>query len=42
MIHHLNINSIKNKFDLFKIVVRKEQDILMITETKLGDSFPTS
>ena len=33
IIGHLNINSIRNKFDL---------DIFMVTETKLDDSFPVS
>ena len=32
---HLNINSIRNKFDAFV-------EILMISETKLNDSFPTA
>ena len=42
MIGHLNINSIRNKFDLLKKIVAEEIDILMITETKLDDSFPGS
>ena len=42
MIRHLNINSIRNKFDLLKKIVAEDIDILMITETKLDDSFPGS
>ena len=40
MIGHLNVNYIRKKFDLLKKVVAEEIDILMITETKLDDSFP--
>ena len=32
---HLNINSIRNKFDLMKTMLTRDIDILMITETKL-------
>ena len=42
MIGHLNINSIRNKFDLLNKMITKEVDILMITEKKLYDSFPAS
>ena len=42
IIGHLNINSIRNKFDLLKKMVSEEIDILMITETKLDDSIPVS
>ena len=38
----MNINSIRNKFDLLKKIAAEEIDILMITETKLDDSFPAS
>ena len=34
IIGHLNINSIKNKFDLLKEMVKKEVDLLTIPETK--------
>ena len=40
IIGHLNINSIRNKFDLMKTMLTR--DILMITETKLDDFFPVS
>ena len=42
LIGHLNINSIRNKFDSLIKMVTEEIDILMITETKLDDSFPAS
>ena len=39
IIAHLNINSIRNKFEILKEVVGKI-DILLISETKLDDTFP--
>ena len=38
---HLNINSLRNKFDLFKDQIKGNVDVLVISETKLDDSFPT-
>ena len=37
---HLNINSIRNKFDSFADIIKDNIDILMISETKVDDSFP--
>ena len=37
---HLNINSIRNKFDFLAHQVQGNIDILMISETKLDESFP--
>ena len=37
---HLNINSLRNKFEQLKYMIVCVIDILVITETKLGDSFP--
>ena len=37
---HININSLRNKFDMFINSVSKYIDILMISETKLDDTFP--
>ena len=37
----LNINSIPNKFDELKMVISGNIDVLVLTETKLDDSFPT-
>ena len=41
IISHLNINSIKNKFDSLSFMVENNADILLISETKLDDSFPS-
>ena len=38
----LNINSIRNKFEELAENITKYVDILLIVETKLGDSFPTN
>ena len=37
---HLNINSLRNKFDALKHFIRDKIDILVITETKLDETFP--
>ena len=37
---HLNINSLRNKFDLFSEQVKGSIYILMVSATKLDDSFP--
>ena len=37
---HLNINSLRNKFDLHIEQVRGSIDILMVSERKLNDNFP--
>ena len=42
LIGNLNINSISNTFDQLKLFVRGKFDILVITETKLDSTFPTS
>ena len=39
---HLNINSIRNKFELLSEQVKGNVDVLMISETKIDDSFPVS
>ena len=39
---HLNINSIRNKFGTLSLIFKNNVDILMISETKLDDSFPTA
>ena len=39
---HLNINSIRNKFELFLSLIGGKIDILMISETKLDATFPTN
>ena len=42
IIGHLNINSIRNKFESLVTFVGNNLDILMISETKIDDSFPES
>ena len=42
IIAHLNINSIRNKFDALKTMIAGNIDILLISETKLDESFPPS
>ena len=40
---HLNINSIKNKFDFLAHQIKRNNDILMISETKFNEIFlPTN
>ena len=41
IIAHLNINSIRNKFNSLSFMVENNADILHISETKLDDSFPS-
>ena len=38
----ININSIRNKFQQLIYIVNNVIDILMVSETKLDDTFPTS
>ena len=40
VVGHLNINSIRNKFQCLKYIVGQNIDILLISETKLNESFP--
>ena len=42
VISHININSIRNKFECLAEAVTGNVDILMVTETKNYESFPTS
>ena len=37
---HLNINSIRNKFDSLADIIKDNIDILMISETKVDNSVP--
>ena len=38
----ININSIRNKFDLLMNIIKNEIDIFMISETKIDNNFPIS
>ena len=42
VISHISINVIRNKFELLAEAVMGNVDILMVTETKIDKSFPTS
>ena len=41
VISHLNINFIAPKFEVFKSFIKDNVDLLMISETKIDDTFPT-
>ena len=42
IIWHLNINSLRNKLELLTHQIKDNIDILIISETRLNGSFPTS
>ena len=42
IIAHLNLNSLRNKFEFLISLIKDNIDVLMISETKLDESFPTS
>ena len=42
VVAHLNINSIRNKFETLLQNVSGEVDLLMISEKKIDESFPKS
>ena len=42
IVGHLNINTIENKIDSLKLLAHGNIDVLVICETKLDDSYPTS
>ena len=42
VVSHIKINSIRNKFEFLAEAVMGNVDILMVTETKIDESFPTS
>ena len=39
---HLNINSVRNKFEALTYIIDNNINLLLISETKLHDSFPTA
>ena len=39
---HININSIRNKFEMLSGMVKRNIDILVISETKIDETFPVS
>ena len=40
IISHLNINSLKNKFESIKPIISSNFDIFLVSETRLEESFP--
>ena len=42
IICHININSLRNKFELLTEMVRDKVDLLMVSETKPDSSFPNA
>ena len=42
VIGHLNVNSYANKFDAIKVIIERNIDIVIFSETKLDASYPTS
>ena len=42
IVGNLNINSYEGKFDQFTTIIKNNLDIVVITETKLDDSYPDS
>ena len=42
LLGHININSIRHKFDMLSDIIKEKLDIFLITETKLNGSFPTN
>ena len=42
VIGHLNINSIRNKFDSFKYLIDENIGIILLSETKLNDTSPVN
>ena len=42
LVGHLNINSIRNKIEILNDIMHNRVDILLVSETKIDDSFPDS
>ena len=40
IVGHININSIRNKFEPLKKMIQDNIDILLVSKTKLDDAFP--
>ena len=41
IIGHLNVNSLRNKFEMLEELIKDKIDIFLISETKLDSSFPS-
>ena len=42
IIAYLNKNSLRNKFEILIFLIKDNTDVLMISETKLDQGFPTN
>ena len=42
VIGHININSLRKKYEFLKTLIKGNIDILVITESKLDESFPST
>ena len=42
VVRHLNINSLRNKFEVLQYIINRNLDIILLSETKLDDSFPSA
>ena len=42
VIAHININSLRNKFELLTEKIKENVDMLLISETKIDENFPDS
>ena len=42
IVGHLNINTLRNKFEALQHVINRNLDIILLSETKFDDSFPSA
>ena len=42
IVGHLNINYLRNKFEVLQFIINRNLDIILFSETKLDDSFPSA
>ena len=42
IVGHLNINFLRNKFEALQFIINRNLDIMLLPETKLDDSFPST
>ena len=40
ILSYLNVNSIRNKFENLREIIKQNVDVLAVAETKIGASFP--
>ena len=42
VVRHLNINFLRNKSEVFQFTINRNLDIILLSEAKLDDSFPSA